>query len=150
MHFFGAPDLGSPERAHPNLFRFIPIKPPFSSDLFRFVFLVFGNTPICSDLLRFLPISSDFFSERLRTNQETPLSADPFCKSPTFQTCTLFSANFRPVWPVGATKPPHHSFPCQKPPPLCCFTAKRLSDIKWTVTSTKKGQVVQKVNWAHA
>ena len=44
-------DLGSAERGHPDLFRFVPIS-PFSSDLFRFAFLVCGNTPICSDLLR--------------------------------------------------------------------------------------------------
>ena len=70
----GAPNLGSAERGHPDLFRFVPIS-PFSFDLFGFALLVFGNVPICSDLLRFV----------FRTNQNKsgkPLSADPFCKSP--------------------------------------------------------------------
>ena len=70
---FGVGRRGSP--------RFVPIS-PFSSDLFRFALLVFGNTPICSDLFRFLPICSDLFSEQIRTNRKKPLSADPFCKSP--------------------------------------------------------------------
>ena len=49
-YLLGAPILGSPERGHPGLFRF-PRFLPISSD---FPFLVFGNAPICSDLLRFL------------------------------------------------------------------------------------------------
>ena len=82
--FWDSPDLGSAEGGHPILFRFVPIS-PFSSDLFRFAFLVFGNTPICSDLFRFAPFSSDLFRFVFRTNQNKsgkPLSADPFCKSP--------------------------------------------------------------------
>ena len=54
----GAPNLGSAEGGHPDLFRF-----------------VFCYLPICSDL----------FSEQIRTNQNKsgkPLSADPFCKFP--------------------------------------------------------------------
>ena len=70
----GAPDLGSAEGNHLDLFRFIPIS-PFSSDLFRFAFLVSRNTPICSDLFRFLPICSDLFSEQIRIYQGTP-----FCR----------------------------------------------------------------------
>ena len=48
------------------MFRFLLI----SSDLFRFAFLVCGNAPICSDLLRFLPI----------TNQNK--SGNPFLLTP--------------------------------------------------------------------
>ena len=74
----GPPDLGSAERGYPDLFRF----PRFLSDLFRFAFLVFGNAPvlICSDLLRFLPITK---SEQIR---ETP-----FCR-PLLQVpdCSMF------------------------------------------------------------
>ena len=52
---FSEPSIwGRREGGHLDLFRFVPIS-PFSSDLFRFALLVFGNTPICSDLLRFLP-----------------------------------------------------------------------------------------------
>ena len=51
--------------------RFVPIS-PFSSDLFRFAFLVCGNTPICSDLLRFVPMCFQNKSEQIR---ETP-----FCR----------------------------------------------------------------------
>ena len=58
--------------------RFVPIS-PFSSDLFRFALLVFENTPMCSDLfldlLRFLLICSDSFSEQIRTNQGNPFLA---------------------------------------------------------------------------
>ena len=77
--WIGAPGLGSPERGHPDLFRFVPIS-PFSSNLFRFAFLVFWNAPICSDWLRF-----HLFRFVFRTNQNKsgkPLSAGPFCKSP--------------------------------------------------------------------
>ena len=73
----GPPNLGSAEGGLPDLFRFVPIS-PFSSYLFRFAC---GNTPICSDLLRFLPVCSEVFqnkSEQIRK----PLSADPFCKTP--------------------------------------------------------------------
>ena len=87
-HYCRIPHFGVTERGHPDLFQFVPIS-PFSSDLFRFAVLVFGNAPIfCSDffrLFRFLPISSDFFRFVFRTNQNKsgkPLSADPFCKSP--------------------------------------------------------------------
>ena len=73
----GSPGLGSPERGHPDLFRFVPIS-PFFSDLFRFAFLVFWNAPICSDLFRFLPIGSVLFSEQIRTNQGNPLLPTPF------------------------------------------------------------------------
>ena len=75
--FVGAPDLGSAEGGHPDLSKFVPIS-PFSSDLFRFVLLVFGNTPICSDLFRFLPICSDLLSEQIRTNQGNPFLPTPF------------------------------------------------------------------------
>ena len=70
------PNLGSAEG---DLLRFVPIS-PFSSDLFRFSLLVFGNAPICSDLdlLRFLPICSDLFSEQIRTNQGNPFLPTPF------------------------------------------------------------------------
>ena len=61
------------------MLRFVPIS-LFSSDFFRSVLLVFENTPIPSDLFRFLPICSDLFSEQIRSGK--PLSADPFCKSP--------------------------------------------------------------------
>ena len=61
-----APTLGSAERLHADLFRF-PRFLPICSDL-RSI-LVFGNTPICSDLFRFAPIASDLFSEQIR---ETP------------------------------------------------------------------------------
>ena len=40
-----------------------------------FARLVFG---ICSDLLRFLPICSDLFSEQIRTNQGNPFLPTPF------------------------------------------------------------------------
>ena len=63
-----SPRFGVGRRGSP---RFVPIS-PFSSDLFRFALRVFGNAPICSDLLRFLPICSDLFSEQIR---ETP-----FCR----------------------------------------------------------------------
>ena len=48
--------------------RSVPIS-LLSSDLFRFALLVFGNTPICSDVFRFPPICSNLFSEQIRTNQ---------------------------------------------------------------------------------
>ena len=61
----------------PDLFRFVPIS-PFSSDLFRFALLVFGNAPISSDLFRFLPICSDLILEQIRTNQGNPFLPTPF------------------------------------------------------------------------
>ena len=93
----GAPTLGLAERGHPDLFRFVPICSPFSADLFRFALLLFGNAPICSDLLRFAPISSDLFRFVFRTNQNKsgkPLSADPFCKSLTCEHFSCFSFVF--------------------------------------------------------
>ena len=48
----------------------------FSSDLFRSAFLVCGNTPICSDLLRFCPLCSDLFFAQNKLGK--PLSVDPF------------------------------------------------------------------------
>ena len=68
---FGVPDLGSAEGCRPDLFRFVPIF-LFSSELFRFALLVVGNTPIYSDLLRFLSICFQNKSEQIR---ETP-----FCR----------------------------------------------------------------------
>ena len=62
--------------AEGGLFRFVPIS-PFSSDLFRFALLVFGNTLI-SDLFRFLPLCSDLISEQIRTNQVNPFLPTPF------------------------------------------------------------------------
>ena len=50
----GAPALGSAQRGHPDLFPSVPIS-QFSSDLFRFSFLVHAFL-ISSDSLRFLPI----------------------------------------------------------------------------------------------
>ena len=55
-----APDSGSAE----DFFRFAPVS-PFSSDLFRFAVLVFGNTPICSDLLRLFQNKSEQIRETL-------------------------------------------------------------------------------------
>ena len=72
----GAPDFGVGRTGLP---RFVP---KICSDFpvfFRFVLLVFGNTPICSDLLRFLQFVPICFQNR----SGKPLSADPFCKSPT-------------------------------------------------------------------
>ena len=45
----GAPELGSAEAGHPELFRFVPIS-SFSFDLFRFAVLVSGIIRICSNL----------------------------------------------------------------------------------------------------
>ena len=56
---FGIARRGSP--------RFVSLS-RFSSDLFRFAFLVFRNTPICSNLLRFL----------FRTDQGNPCLPTPF------------------------------------------------------------------------
>ena len=69
----GAPSLGSAEGGFvpsSDFPCFLPIS-LFSSDLFRFAFL-FRNTPICSDLLRFLPICFQNKPEQIR---ETP-----FCR----------------------------------------------------------------------
>ena len=71
---FRSTRLGVGRRGSP---RFVPIS-LFSSDLFRFACLVFGNTPICSDLFRFTPFFSDLFRFVFRTYQnksEKPLSA---------------------------------------------------------------------------
>ena len=71
---FGVTRKGSPQ--------FVPIVPnsPFSSDVFALRSLVFcWNVPICSDLLRFLPISFQNKSEHIKKEP----SADPFCNSPT-------------------------------------------------------------------
>ena len=51
-HASRSPQFGVGRRGSPQ---FVPTS-PFSSDLFRFALLVFGKTPICSALLRFLPI----------------------------------------------------------------------------------------------
>ena len=66
----GAPDLGSPEAGHPDFFRSVPT----SSNLFRFAFLVFRNTPICSDFFRCV-----FRTHQNRSGKR--LSAHPFCKA---------------------------------------------------------------------
>ena len=60
--------------------RCVPIS-PFSSDLFRFALLVFGNAPIYSDLFRFARISSDLFSERFQNKSGKPLLPTPFASS---------------------------------------------------------------------
>ena len=60
-----------------GVFRFVPIS-PFSSDSFRFAFLVFWNTPICSDLFRIASISFDLFSEQIKPDQKTLLLPTPF------------------------------------------------------------------------
>ena len=89
---FGVPQFGVGRRGSP---RFVPICSdfPFSSDLFRFAFLVCGNIPICSDLFRFALFSSDLFRFGFRTNRNKsgkPLSADPFCKSPIIASNLVF------------------------------------------------------------
>ena len=80
---FGVGRGGSPQ--------FVPIS-PFSSDLFRFALLVFGNTPICSDLLCFLPICSNLFSEQIRTNQGNPFLPTPFANPRCWGLCSLHAA----------------------------------------------------------
>ena len=90
QRFGRSPRFGVGRRGSP---RFVPIS-PFSSDLFRFAFLVFGNTPICSDLLRFLPICFQNKSEQ----SEKPLSADPFCKSPIWGRATKFTSHRTSRW----------------------------------------------------
>ena len=76
--YFGAPDLGSAEGGHPDLFRF----PRFF--FFRFVPICvscFRECPDCSDVFRFtpfFPICSDLFSEQIRTNQRNPFLPTPF------------------------------------------------------------------------
>ena len=50
---------------------------PVFFDLFRFALLVFGNTQICSDLLRF---SSDLFRFCFQ-NKSEQIRATPFCRS---------------------------------------------------------------------
>ena len=66
--FFESPGLGSPERGHPDLFRF-PRFLPICSNLRSLFSGMSRFVPICCDLLRFLPICSDLFSEQIRTNQ---------------------------------------------------------------------------------
>ena len=76
---FGAPSMGSPERGHPDLFRFVPIS-PFSSDLRRTLFSGIPQfVPICSDFFRFVPICSDLFRFVFRTNQNKS-GKPPFCR----------------------------------------------------------------------
>ena len=77
----GAPDLVSVEGGHPDLFRNVPIY-LLSSDGFRFALLAFRNAPICSDLLLFLPICSDLFSEQIGTDQGNSFLPTPL-QSPT-------------------------------------------------------------------
>ena len=71
LHTVGAPDLGSPERGLPNLFRF-PRFLPICSDLHS----LFSGIP------RFVPISSDLFRFVFRTNQNKLLSARPLLQIP--------------------------------------------------------------------
>ena len=51
---------------------------PFSYDQFRLAFLVLGNTPICSGLVRFAQLSSESFSEQIRTDQGNLFLLTPF------------------------------------------------------------------------
>ena len=86
---FGVTSMGSP--------RFVPICSDFSafSVFFCFLpisicaFLLFWNTPICSDLLRFLPTCSHLFPGT------TPLLPTPFAS------CTLSSLR---EWPSGGSR----------------------------------------------
>ena len=69
----GAPNLGSAERGHPDLFRFS-----------RFLPICSGLPSLFSGIPRFVPVCSFLFRFVFRTNQNksgNPLSADPFCKS---------------------------------------------------------------------
>ena len=63
-----APDLGSAEGDHPDLFRFVPIS-PFSSDLRSLFSGVPRFVPICSVFFRFVPLCFQNKSEQIR---ETP------------------------------------------------------------------------------
>ena len=57
----------------------------------------------------------------------------PMC---TFQTCTLFSAR---IFGLNCLTPPFHAFR----PPLLCI-ASLLNELKWAITSPKKGQALQR------
>ena len=97
MAYIGAPKLGSAGGGYPDLFQFsvfFPFVPicfrdlfrivlisPFPSDLFRFALLVFGDAPICSDLLR---------KKQVRETLPTP-----FCKSPITGVSREFLARVR-------------------------------------------------------
>ena len=81
----GAPDLGSAEGGHPDLFRvprFLPICSNLRSLFSGFVPLC-SELPICSDLLRFLQI----VSEQIRAN--------PFLKCAAVEREKVASAAFR-------------------------------------------------------
>ena len=59
-------DLGSAEGGYPGFVAIFSDFPRFSSNLFRFPLLVFGNIPICSDLLRCV------FQNKSEQIRETP------------------------------------------------------------------------------
>ena len=92
--FVGAPDLGLAEGGRPDLFWF----PRF----FRFVPIVFGNTPICSDLL---PISdlSKFVFKTLPDIDQSSGEGPP--RSPKFWwRCLLYAGGLQNVpnrWAYG-------------------------------------------------
>ena len=91
----GAPNLGSQERGHLDLFQFPHIL-PICSDL-RSLF---------SGMPRFVPTCSNFFWFVFRTIRTN--SADSFCKSPNW--VLLFDCKFRPgiersnTQSIGATR----------------------------------------------
>ena len=66
---FGVGRRGSP--------RFVPIS-PVSSDFFQFPLLLFRNALIRSDFFRFPLISSDLFSDQIRTDQGNPFLPTAF------------------------------------------------------------------------
>ena len=79
----GAPNLGSAEGGHPDLFRNFrfPRCLPACSDLSSLFSGMPRCVPICSDLLRPLPIKS-FLPSCFRTSQRNPYLPTPFCKYP--------------------------------------------------------------------
>ena len=48
---------------------------PISSDLFRFALLAFRNAPVCSDLLRLLPICFENESKQINPFPPTPFAS---------------------------------------------------------------------------